>query len=463
MKNLAKSTSNHTALWRSLDSQHLLHPFTDNGALVNTGSTIIVKGDGSYVYDSDGREILDAMAGLWCVNIGYGRAELADAAHKQMKSLAYFSSFFGCSHPQVIELAAAIARITPEQFNRVQFTNSGSEAVDTAIKSARWYWELKGKPAKNVIIARENAYHGSTLAGTRIGGMSKMHSQGSSPMEGITRIEQPHWFENGGENTPEDYGRLAARALAVEIERLGAERVAAFIAEPVQGAGGVIIPPETYWPEVAEICRHQNILLIADEVVCGFGRLGEWFGFEHFGFTPDLLTFAKGVTSGYQPLGGVLFSDNVADVLVNQGGEMSHGFTYSGHPVASAVARTNMRIMEEEGIVRRANAPEGQYFRERWSELGSHPLVGEARALGFLGAIELVKDKSARAFFDNRGIVGRYCRDLCISDGVMIRAVEDKLVVSPPLILERRDVDILTNKVWRALDITHKHLPELVR
>ncbi len=447
-----------TREWQAADSQHYLHPFTDFKSLAAQGARIITRAEGVYLHDSDGERILDGMAGLWCVNIGYGRRELAEAAYRQMLELPYYNSFFKSAHPPAIELAGLLAEVTPQQFNRVFYAGSGSEANDTIVRMVRRYWDVRGEPDRQIIIARENAYHGSTMAGASLGGMKSMHEQGGLPIPGIVHIEQPYWYENGGELSPEEYGIRAARRLEEKIEQLGAQKVAAFIGEPIQGAGGVVVPPPTYWPEIQRICDHYGILLVADEVICGFGRLGHWFGSERFGFKPDLMSVAKGITSGYQPLGGVMVSDRVAQVLIDEGGEFHHGFTYSGHPVACAVAVRNIRILREEGIIERVRNETGPYLQKRWRELAGHPLVGEARGVGFIGALELVADKAARRFFPGRGDVGLICRDHCFSNGLVMRAVRDTMVISPPLIMERQHIDELIEKAWRCLDLTARDL-----
>ena len=447
-----------TREWQAADSQHYLHPFTDFKALAAHGSRIITRAEGVYLYDSEGERILDGMAGLWCVNIGYGRRELAEAAYRQMLELPYYNSFFKSAHPPAIELASLLAEVTPPQFKRVFYAGSGSEANDTIVRMVRRYWDVCGEPGRQIIISRENAYHGSTIAGASLGGMKPMHEQGGIPIPGIVHIEQPYWYENGAGSSPEEYGIKAAGRLQEKIEQLGAKNVAAFIGEPIQGAGGVIIPPETYWPEIQRICDHYGILLVADEVICGFGRLGQWFGHERFGFRPDLMTMAKGITSGYQPLGGVMVSDRVADVLIDKGGEFHHGFTYSGHPVACAVAVRNIRILREEAIVERVRTDTGPYLQKRWRELAQHPLVGEARGVGFIGALELVADKATRRFFPERGDVGLICRDHCFRNGLVMRAVRDTMVIAPPLVMQRGEIDELIEKAWRCLDLTARDI-----
>ncbi len=440
--------------WQELDSRHHLHPFTDFKALAQEGSRVITRAEGVYLYDSDGQRILDGMSGLWCVNVGYGRGELVDAAARQMRELPYYNSFFKCSNPPAIELARLLAQLTPKQFNRVFFTNSGSEANDTIVRMARRYWDLLGEPGRSVIISRRNAYHGSTMAGASLGGMDAMHAQGGLPIPGIVHIEQPYWYEYGTDTTPAEFGLRAARWLAGKIEEIGPQRVAAFIGEPIQGAGGVIIPPDTYWPEIQRICREYGILLIADEVICGFGRIGRWFGCEHFGFEPDFMTIAKGLTSGYQPLGGVMVADRVADVLIDKGGEFHHGYTWAGHPVACAVAIENLGILRRENIVGRVREDIGPYLQQRWRELADHPLVGEVRGVGLIGALELVADKGRRAFFPDRGAAGTLCRDHCFGNGLVMRAVRDTMIIAPPLVIEREQVDELVEKAHRCLDLT---------
>ena len=443
-----------TEAWQELDRQHYLHPFTDFKALHAKGTRVIVKAEGVYLYDSEGRRILDGMAGLWCVNLGYGRRELAEAAYRQMLELPYYNSFFQTAHPPAIELAKQLVDLTPPQFNRVFFTGSGSEGNDTVVRLVRRYWDLVGQPQRKVIISRVNAYHGSTMAGASLGGMAFMHEQGGLPIPDIVHVRQPYWYGEGGDSSPEEFGLEAARALEQKILELGPDRVAAFIGEPIQGAGGVIIPPESYWPEVQRICDRHGILLVADEVICGFGRTGYWFGSDLYGIRPDLMTVAKGLSSGYLPIGGVMVADRVADVLIDKGGEFAHGYTYSGHPVACAVASVNLALIQQEDLVRRTREEMGPYLASKWRQLAEHPLVGEARSMGLIGAIELVRDKGTRRFFDKRGEVGTICRDFCFANGLIMRAVRDTMIISPPLVITRDQLDELAEKAWRCLDLT---------
>jgi len=447
-----------TAEWQALDAAHYMHPFTDHAALGLKGTRVITRAQGVYLYDSDGRQILDGMSGLWCVNLGYGRRELADAAYRQLLELPYYNSFFQVAHPPAIELSRLLVEVTPPQFKHVFFTGSGSEANDTVVRTVRRYWDVMGQPQRTVIISRLNAYHGSTMAGASLGGMAPMHAQGGLPIPGIVHIRQPYWFGEGGELEPEQFGLLAARALEEKILEIGPERVAAFIGEPIQGAGGVIIPPASYWPEVQKIVERYGILLVADEVICGFGRTGEWFGSQYYGIRPDLMPIAKGLSSGYLPIGGVMVGDRVAQGLIERGGEFNHGFTYSGHPVACALACAAITILRDEHVVERVKNDIGPYLQRRWAELADHPLVGEARGVGMLGALELVRVKSTRPGghqgFPDPGAVGTLCRDLCIANGLVMRAVRDTMIIAPPLIMTHAQVDELLEKARRSLDMT---------
>jgi putrescine aminotransferase len=450
------TSNNHrsTRNWQSQDQQHYLHPFTDHKELGERGSRIITRAEGIYIWDSDGNKILDGMAGLWCVNLGYGQKTLVDAAYHQLQELPYYNSFFQCAHPPAIELSELLGKISPAQFNHSFFTGSGSEANDTVIRLVRRYWDLMDLPGKQTIISRKNAYHGSTIGAASLGGMSEMHNQGGLPIPGIEHIEQPYYFELGGELSADEFGLQQARLLQEKIRQLGKDNVAAFIGEPIQGAGGVIIPPDTYWPEIQRICNANEILLVADEVITGFGRLGEWFGSTCFGIRPDLMSFAKGVTSGYLPLGGVLVSDRIADVIIDQGGEFAHGFTYSGHPAACAVALANIKMLRDEGILELVKNQTAPYFEQQWSTLADHPIIGEARSKGLMGAIEIVCDKSTRERFDKTLKAGERCRDLCMENGLVMRAVGDSLIVSPPLIIDNHQIDELIGKARRCLDLT---------
>jgi len=434
------------------DAAHHLHPFTDSGDLAKRGTRIISSADGVYLTDGEGRRLLDGMAGLWCVNIGYGRQELADAAAKQFLQLPYYNSFFQCTTQPAIELSEMLGELAPADLNHVFFTGSGSEANDTVVRIVRHYWASLGHENKNVIISRHNAYHGSTMAGASLGGMKPMHKQGGLPIPDIVHIDQPYWFGEGRDEDPAEYGIRIARQLEDKINELGVKRVAAFIAEPVQGAGGVIVPPDSYWPEIQRICDAYDILLISDEVITGFGRIGHWFGADYYGTRPDLMPIAKGLSSGYLPIGGVIISDRVADVLKEKGGEFYHGYTYSGHPVCAAVALANLHILQDENIIEYVRNDIGPYLQDQWRTLGDHPLVGEVRGVGMLAALELAEERNPIKLFEDPSSVGNLARDFAIDNGLVMRAVGSKLIVSPPLIMQKQHVDELVQKARATLD-----------
>ncbi|WP_299790874.1 aspartate aminotransferase family protein [uncultured Marivita sp.] len=444
---------------QALDAAHHMHPFTHGAGLSEKGARIITRADGCWLTDSDGNRILDAMAGLWCVNIGYGRKELARVAARQMEELPFYNTFFQTTHVPAIALSQKLAELAPEGFNQVFFAGSGSEANDTNLRMVRTYWAEKGQPDKNIVISRWNAYHGSSVGSGSLGGMKGMHMQGGLPIPNIHHIDQPNWWAEGGDMTPEEFGLERARQLETAIEELGPDRVAAFIAEPVQGAGGVIIPPETYWPEIQRIVDKYGILLIADEVICGFGRTGNWFGSQTMNIRPHIMTIAKGLSSGYQPIGGSIICDEVAEVM--NAVEFNHGYTYSGHPVACAVALENLRILDEEGIVTRVREETGPYLAEKFATLTDHPLVGEAKIVGMMGSIALTPDKATRAKFEaDEGTVGFICRERCFANNLVMRHVGDRMIISPPLVISKDEIDTLIERAWTSLDECHAKLEQ---
>ncbi|RQR61463.1 aspartate aminotransferase family protein [Burkholderia sp. Bp9125] len=448
-----------TAEYRALDAAHHIHPFSDMGALNRAGSRVIVKADGVYLWDSDGNKIIDGMAGLWCVNVGYGRQELADAAYRQLQELPFYNTFFKTTHPPVIELSALLAEVTPPGLNHFFYCNSGSEGNDTVLRVVHQYWRVQGKPQKKFVISRRNGYHGSTIAGGTLGGMSYMHEQMPSKVEHIVHIDQPYFFgEAAAGETPEAFGLERARQLEAKILELGAENVAAFIGEPFQGAGGVIFPPSTYWPEIQRICRKYDILLVADEVIGGFGRTGEWFAHQHFGFEPDLITLAKGLTSGYVPMGAVGIHERVARPIIDNG-EFNHGLTYSGHPVAAAVAVANLKLLRDGGIVERVKTDTGPYFQALMREtFARHPIVGEVHGHGLVASLQLAEAPAERRRFANGGDVGTLCRDFCFNGNLIMRATGDRMLLSPPLVISRQEIDELVSKAKKAVDATAQQL-----
>ena len=445
--------TNHmpTAELQALDAAHHMHPFSTQADVAARGARVITSASGVFLRDSEGEEILDAMAGLWCVNVGYGRDELAEAAARQMRELPYYNTFFMTTHIPAIALSAKLAELAPGDLNHVFFASSGSEANDTNLRMVRTYWAEMGQPERDVVIARWNGYHGSSFGSGSLGGMVGIHSQGGLPIPNIHHIGQPNWWAEGGSMSPEDFGLARARELEEAIQRIGPERVGAFIAEPVQGAGGVIVAPDTYWPEVARIVEKYGILLIADEVICGFGRTGHWFGSQAVGIQPDIMTIAKGLSSGYQPIGGSIISDRIAEVIGRT--EFNHGYTYSGHPVACAVALENLRILDEEKIVERVRDDTGPYLAERFRSLADHPMVGEAKIVGMMGSIALTPHKDSRAAFaSDPGTVGYMVRERCFANNLIMRHVGDRMIISPPLVITRDEIDLLIDRAWQSLD-----------
>jgi putrescine aminotransferase len=459
---MTNKTADHQTL-RRLDLAHHL-PAQQNYRLMEQlgGSRIIARAEGCRIYDADGRELLDGMAGLWCVNAGYGREELARAAYEQMLELPFYNTFFRTATAPVVLLAARLATLTGGELTHFFFSNSGSEANDTALRLVRHYWASVGQPKRKIIISRWNAYHGSTVAAASLGGMKHMHAQGGLPIPGVEYAMQPYWFGEGFGENPQAFAERAANAIEERILAVGAENVAAFIGEPIQGAGGVIIPPPGYWQRVEAICRKHGILLICDEVICGFGRLGRWFGYQHFGVTPDIVTMAKGLSSGYLPISATAVPTRIVNTLKEKNDEFAHGFTYSGHPTTAAVALKNIEIIERERLVERVAQDVGPYFAEALARLGAHELVGEARSVGLIGAVEIVREKGTNARFAGKeGTAGPIVRDLCIENGLMVRAIRDTIVMCPPLIISRAEIDEMVDKISRSLDQARKPLRAL--
>jgi putrescine aminotransferase len=450
------NTKANTQRLQQLDQAHHLHPFTDLKDYSKKGGRIVSRAEHIYIYDTDGHQMLDGMSGLWCCNLGYSQHSIKEAIYAQLQELPFYNNFFKCSNQPAVELASALVEVTPPQFNHVFFTNSGSEANDTNIRLIQRYYGVLGKPEKKYIISRHNAYHGSTIAAASLGGMSAMHAQ-INGLDYIHHINQPHWFAEGGDDSPDDFGIRVARELEAKIDELGQDNVAAFIAEPIQGAGGVIVPPDSYWPEIKRICQERDILLVMDEVICGFGRTGNWFGCETYDLEPDLLTFAKGITNGYIPLGGVMVGDKIANALLAHDGEFTHGLTYSGHPVACAAGLETVRILRESNIIETAARDIAPYFQRRLRELADHPIVGEVRGRGMFAAIELVKDKGSRERLAPNSEGSVFCRDTANAGGLMVRQTGDAMIMAPPLICTTAEIDILIEKLGQALDQTASH------
>lgn len=452
-----------TAALQELDRQHHIHPFTDSRQLHEGGTRVIVKGEGIYVWDNDGHRLLDGMSGLWCVNVGYGRPELIEAAESQLQQLAYYNSFFNSSTPKTIELSAFLAEIAPPGLNHVFFNNSGSEANETAMKAARFYWSLRGKPSKKLFLAREYGYHGVTMATASLSGLTDMHPQAGLPLADLVeRVDGVYWYREASGLSPEAYTAWLTERLERRIVEIGADHVAAFIGEPIYGAGGVMTPPPGYWPEVRRLCRKYDILLIADEVVCGFGRTGYWFGSERYGIEPDIMTTAKGLTSGYLPMSATILHEDIANLIISKGGEWVHGFTYSGHPVCAAVALRNLQIIRDDGLIDSVRDQIGPYFQGRLGELGDHPLVGEVRGAGMVAALELVRDKTTHGLYPEDAKVAVRVREACFRRGLIIRAARNCMMMAPPLVMTEAEADEMVAIIREALDEVLAGLPRAI-
>jgi len=453
--------SNQTKHWQALDAAHHVHPFSDTAALNKEGVRIITRGRGVYLWDSDGKKIIDGMAGLWCVQVGYGNEELAEAGYEALTTLPYYNHFFKTSNPWTIELAAKLATLLPAGHDHVLFANSGSEANDSALKLIRYFWNREGRLEKKIHLSRDYSYHGVTFAAASLSGLTPMHPQWDLPLPGFEKIPTPYWYgakaAGYGDIDPDAFGLLIAEKLETKILELGADRVASFSAEPIQGAGGVIFPPATYWHEVQRICAKYDVLLHLDEVVTGFGRTGEWFGAQTYRIAPDIMTMAKGLSSGYQPISAISLGTRMAATILSANEELVHGYTYSGHPVASAVALKNLEVIERERLVPRVKTEIGPYLQRRLRETFlDHPIVGEVRCVGLLAAVELVRDKRERKFFADPGTIGTHCRNYCFNDGLICRAIRDTMVLAPPLIIRENEIDEIVAKLKSAIDRTAK-------
>ena len=458
-----KRVDRNTRRWQSLDAAHHIHPFTQTEALSREGARVITRAKGIYLWDSEGERLIDGMSGLWCVQIGYGNREVAQAGYEALKQLPYYNHFFKTTNPWTVELAARLSAVLPEGHTRLLFADSGSEANDTALKLIRYYWNLKGRPEKKIHLSRQLSYHGVTMAAASLSGLTPMHSQFDLPFPGFEKVPAPYWYgarnAGYGDIDADEFGYVVAREMEEKIKQIGPDRIASFSAEPVQGAGGLIVPPRTYWPEVMRICRQYDILFHADEVITGFGRTGEWFGSFTYDLQPDIITMAKGLSSGYQPISAVSLGPRMGDAIASAKEELVHGYTYSGHPVASAVALKNLEVLKRDRLVERVKKTIGPYFQRRVREtFADHPLIGEVRGVGMLAAMELVQDKKQRRGFPKPGAAGTICRDHCFANGLVMRAIRDTMVLAPPLIITEKQTELLLRKAQLCIDLTAKDL-----
>jgi adenosylmethionine-8-amino-7-oxononanoate aminotransferase len=437
------------------DAAHLIHPLHSRGA--QRDARVWTRGEGAVVYDQNGKPFLDALAGLWNVLVGHGRAELGEAAARQMSQLAYATGYAGFSNPWAIELAERLAGLCYPQINRFYFACGGSEANESAFKTARYYWKAAGQPGKFKIISRMWAYHGTTLAAMSATGIASYWPMFEPRVAGFSHIESPYpyrfRFVPSGPHDRRTPGQAAADLLEQEILRQGADTVAAFIGEPVQGAGGVIVPPDDYWPRIRQICDRHGVLLIADEVITGFGRTGPWFALSRYGVQPDIVTFAKGITSGYFPLGGIGVSDRIAEAIDAGEGPMTwmHAYTYSAHPVGCAVALANLNLIEREGLRERAGVL-GKRLLDGLRTLSSHPHVGDVRGLGYMGAIELVADKATGAEFPPEQKIGPRVHAATQQRGMFTRLRGDIYNFAPPYVAQEPQLDRMVNILGESIE-----------
>ncbi len=440
------------------DVDALLHPTTNLAAHRKIGPLIIERGEGIHVYDSNGKAYIEGLAGLWCTSLGYGNTELIETAREQMSKLSFSHLFGGRSHEPAIELAEKIKEIAPAPTSKVFFTSSGSEANDSQIKIAWYYNNARGKPNKKKIIGRKRGYHGVTIASASLTGLPAFHADFDLPMARVLHADCPHHYRNAepGESE-EDYATRLAQALEELIEKEDPDTIAAFIAEPIQGAGGVIVPPKTYFEKIQAVLDRHDIRLIADEVICGFGRTGKMFGSQKFGMQPDSVSMAKAITSAYMPLGAVTVSEPVYEGLLSESeklGMFAHGFTYSGHPVSAAVAVKTLEIYQRLNIVAHVQSVT-PVFQTRLHALAAHPLIGEARGEGLIGALEIVKDKRTKQSFAPSDGVGAKAVQIAQEEGLITRAVGgDTLALCPPLIIDGSSINQMFDAMTRTLDRT---------
>ena len=439
------------------DISTALHPYTNARRHEEKGPLVIERGEGVHVFDTTGKRYIEGLAGLWSVGVGFSEPRLVEAAHRQMQALPYYHSFAHKAHEPSIRLAEKLIEMTPQGLDRVFFTSSGSEANDTVVKLVWYMNNALGRPEKKKFLARTKGYHGITVASGSLTGLPYNHMDFDLPVIPVSHLTCPHHYRFGheGESEAEFTARLLAEAEEV-IEREGPETIAAFIGEPLMAAGGVMPPPEGYWKGIEALCRKHDILLVSDEVICGFGRLGSSFGCVHYGFSPDIMVTSKQLTSSYMPLAAIVFSEKVYDAIADNTariGTFGHGFTASGHPVATAVGLENLRIIEERDLIGNA-ARMGARMQEGLRRLGDHPLVGEVRGAGLIAGLELVADKATKRPFDPIGKAGLMAFEIGHEEGLIIRNVGDTLALCPPMIVTEDDIDEIVDKMGRILERT---------
>lgn len=449
---MAPTRTWNTADLVAKDKAHHTHSLSNLKQIQETGPLVMVHGEGVHLWDSDGKQYIDGFAGLWNINVGHGRHELGQVMAAQVDELAFVPTFFGLASPPVIELSAKLATMFPDPINHFQFTSGGAESNETAIKMARYFWYLKGKPEKVKIISRLNGYHGIAMGALAATGLPAYHTGFGPLVPGFVHVLPPYDYRYAEGRSEDEFVSMLVQNLEEMIAREGADTIAAFIGEPVQGAGGVIVPPDTYWGPITEVLKRHDILFIADEVISGFGRTGRMFGMETYGFVPDIVSFAKGITSGYIPLGGVGITDEIADALNNKEGLFMHGFTYSGHPVACAVGLANIDIIERENLPQNAKV-QGEYLLDKFHETLDHlPYIGNVRGKGLMLIVELTADKPTKAKFDPALNIGPKLQDATRRRGVIVRCNNEGIAMSPPLILSRDEADTMFTAVVDSLE-----------
>lgn len=436
------------------DNQHLIHPLHHPN--FQRAPRVWVKGQGALIYDSDGNEMIDGLAGLWNVTVGHGRKELAQAAYDQMSTLAYHTAYSGGTNLPAIQLAEKLSELAYPQINTFFFTSGGAESSESSFKTARFYWRAQGRPEKVKVISRLRAYHGLTMAAMSATGMPAFWAMFEPRVPNFSHIESPYPYRFNNPDPSVSPGIAAANLLEQKILQEGPDTVAAFIAEPIQGAGGVIVPPADYFPRIREICDQYDVLLISDEVITGFGRTGKWFGLEHYGIQPDIMQFAKGITSGYVPLGGIGVSDKVIGVMnsVPPAQRWNHAFTYSAHPTTCAVALANLKIIQEENLVERA-AVQGEKLQTQLRALSDLEGVGDVRGLGMIAAVELVADKTTKAAYPADRQLNQRGMDMLLANGLYTRVLFDAIAFSPPLVITDEQIE-------RMVEIVRKTIPQLL-
>lgn len=455
-QNLGKNINKNIDQLIKRDAEVLLHPSSSITDLIENGPKMVVGAQGRHVVDAEGRQLLDAMAGLWCVNVGYGRDELGEAMKVASNQLGFYHSFTNASNPWQVELADKLLQLTPNNMSKVFFGTSGSDCNDTLIKIAWHYHALKGNNKKTKIIARDQAYHGTSISTASLTGLTGFHKEFPIPLDFVVRVDCPHYYSQAiDDETEEQFCDRLINNIEAMIEREGADTLAAFFAEPIMGAGGIIVPPQDYYPRLGKLLKQHDILFVADEVICGYGRLGAWFGSIEFGIEPDMIASAKGLTSGYFPLSAAFLTDEIWEVLKlgsEQIGAFMHGYTYSGHPVGAAVALANIEIMERENLIDKAKVS-GKYLHEQLQSLMNLPNVGEVRGQGLIAGIQLVTDKASRQAPDQADALPAKITALMREKGVIVRPLASigTLAVSPPLNITNDEIDTLVSALSESI------------